>query len=175
MRRFGNCLPIAAASQAQLFGLSSDWSQLLAAKASHLFSKYMDVSLFIRRRHRIYFRNDALTLLQERGIGNVTLIVDGLEASLAGVALERWLFLLDGLGVRDPATIVQFRPLLGSERPYSAELATALLARGASAPDLVRCQNLLLAAGDARQEGSPVSRLAILMGTSYWLQLDEIA
>jgi hypothetical protein len=115
-----------------------------------------------------------LTLLEARGVNSHTVLLDGLGICLFDTAIERWLFVIDTLGVHDAATILQFRPLLQTERPYSVELAAALIAHGAGAAELVRCQDLLLAAGAAGLGSAPATALAVLMAAPYHLSLEQV-
>jgi hypothetical protein len=115
-----------------------------------------------------------LTLLEARGVHEHTLLLDGLGTCLSETKSERWLFVIDTLGIRDASIILQFRTLLQTERPYSVELGAALMEHGAGAAELVRCQELLLAASAARLGDAPATALSVLMAAPYSLSLDLI-
>ena len=115
-----------------------------------------------------------LRLLTEHGIGDTSLLLDGLDTCLSTVSLERWLFLLDVLGVRDPEILVGFRRLLETDRPYSVELAVALAARCNNVSEMIQFQELLLAAGSASERSTPVAALELLMSAPHCVPLHQI-
>jgi len=115
-----------------------------------------------------------LTLLRSRGATQYEVLLDGLKYVLFDAKPERWSFVLDTLGVRDPTTIVQFSPLLQTSKPYSVNLASALSAQGATVAHFTRCQDLLLAAGAAATGHDPGAALALLMSPPCNLSLDQV-
>lgn len=116
-----------------------------------------------------------LTLLRSRGVTQYEVLLDGLKYVLFEAKPERWSFVLDTLSVRDPATIVQFSPLLQTSKPYSVNLASALIAQGATVAHLVQCQDLLLGAGSASTGHDPGAALALLMSPPCNLSLDQVS
>jgi hypothetical protein len=116
-----------------------------------------------------------LTLLRSHGVSQYGVLLDGLEYCMFDAKPDRWLFVLDTLGVRDPAMIVKFRPLLATSRPCSVKLASALIAQGADVAHIAECQELLLAAGAAATDHDPGAALALLMASPCNLSLHQVA
>lgn len=116
-----------------------------------------------------------LALLEHRGIREHGLLLQGLGVSLSSVAAERWITLLDQLGVRDAAAIIQFKPLLESHKPVAVEFGLALTALGAGAAELALCQQLMLDVGAAHDPQAPVTALALLASPPHSLGFAEIA
>ena len=114
-----------------------------------------------------------LALLRSRGVTRYDMLLDELEYCLFDATPERWMFVLDTLGVRDPAMIVKFRPMLGSSRACSVKLASALIAHGAGVAHLVECQELILKAG-AVTAHDPGAALALLMKPPCSLSLEQV-